>query len=235
MLRIALCDDEEVFLKYEQRIIEEYLENLGYKYAIELFTDGEELMALEREIVKFDIIFLDIKMKKVDGMEIAYKLQKYSQKPFLVFVTAFVSYALEGYKVNAVRYLIKNYQNFESAVSECLDAILREKNVSKAVFEFKEGYRKINLKELIYIESSLHKLLFYMINGEIFTMYDKLDHISQQLEDYSFIRIHKSFLVNLRYIVGIKRYQAELQSGIRLNISKANYQAAKEKYINYYI
>ena len=211
MLKIALCDNDMEFLKCEKKIIESYLESLEYKHKIILFMDGDELMALERKIVEFDIICLDIKMKKVDGMKVAYKLREYSKKTFLVFVTAFAPYAIEGYKVNAIRYLLKGQENFREAILECFDTILKQENMSNVVFYFKEGYRKIGLADLIYIESSLHTLMFHMNNGKVYTMKEKLDNINMKLKEYNFVRIHKSYLVNVSYIAEIKRYQAKLQ------------------------
>ena len=124
MLNIAICDDEKYFLQQEKEWISQYMNCLGYEFHIDTFVSGVEFMAVGDMISKYDIIFLDINMEGMDGLETARKIREYTSGAYIVFVTAFITYALEGYKVDAVRYILKDNDSLERAVIECLDAII---------------------------------------------------------------------------------------------------------------
>ena len=92
-------------------------------------------------------------MEEIDGIETAREIRKITKDVYIVFVTAFITYAPEGYKVDAVRYLLKDDESLEKAVNECLDTILQKMVLeeNKMIFEFKEGKRKICLENIVYI------------------------------------------------------------------------------------
>lgn len=237
MFYIAICDDDEFFCLHEKQLIAKYMEQFQYDYRISVFRTGIELLESQREEVEYNIIFLDIKMKELDGIETAVQLRNMNQTAYLVFVTAFISYALEGYKLNAIRYLLKNDKNLENAINECLDAIISSivQRNQKHRFEFREGTKEIFLEQIMFIESNLHKLLFNMDGSERlqYTMYEKLDCIEDIFKERGFCRIHKSYLVNLKYVSRIKRYQLELTNGRLLNIARARYMDVKKEYTFY--
>lgn len=187
MLNIAICDDDKYFCEREEQLIAEYMSQKGYGYQIDRFQLGEELLASESDILKYDIIFLDIKMDKIDGIETAKRIREIAKNTYIVFVTAFIEYSLEGYKVEAIRYLLKDDDFLDKAIFECLDAIMAKKNYkeSKYTFHFQEEKREINLNDILYIDSNLHKLTFHMAKGnrEEYTMYERLDVINELLEN----------------------------------------------------
>lgn len=237
MLKIAICDDESEFRKNIHKILIDYLNKKGVLYEIDEFKSGKEFISLGLEIIKYKIVFLDINMDELDGMETAQKIREVSKDIFIVFVTAFINYTLEGYRVDAVRYILKNNINFAELVYECMDAISLKMNyvVKKETFNFKEGTKKVSLERLIYIESRLHKLEFYIMGDSIskYSLYSTLNEMEKRLENHNFIRIHQSYLVNMRYIVKVSRYEVELNNGIKLEIPKARYKYVEEMYVSY--
>lgn len=241
MVRIAICDDEEGYLFLEKNIIVQYMTNHGYQYTIDTFMSGTDFLSIQKKIEEYDIIFLDINMSDLDGIETAKQIRQYSSQISIVFVTAFFSYALERYKVNAVRYLLKDGDSLKDSLAECLDTIFIKTNFNKIrqSFEFLEGVQTVELDDIIYIESYLHKLTFHFyksLNKER-SMYEKLDNIDNRICKYGFCRIHKSFLVNLKYVESIERYVATLTEGVSevktLNVSQSKFSAAKEEYVLY--
>ena len=156
---------------------------------------------------------------------------------FIVFVTAYVNYSLEGYRLDAVRYLLKSSTNFESTVNECVDALMDKLNysVEKRVFDFKEGKREVSLERLLYIESNLHKLELHVMEDDMktYTMYETLNELEDKLALNDFIRIHQSYLVNIKYIKNVARYKVVLTNGIELTIPKARYTYVKGRFISY--
>jgi DNA-binding LytR/AlgR family response regulator len=235
MFYIAVCDDEEYFRKREKQLIEKYMQLKDYKYRIDVFQSGRELLELDSKLSQFDMIFLDINMEEIDGIETAREIRKITKNTYIVFVTAFITYALEGYKVDAVRYLLKDDECLEKAVNECLETIVYKMNYEehKTTFAFQEGEKTIRIEDIVYIESNLHKLIFHMSGNIKYTMYAKLDELSDSLRETGFCRIHKSYLVNFRYVENVERYKAELIDGRSLAISKAKYLETKNEFVSF--
>lgn len=237
MLRIAICDDEKYFISELKEILEKYLNERGFSYEIDTYSSGEDLVGLGVGIMKYNVIFLDIGMENLDGMTAARAVREISSDVFIVFVTAYVNYLIDGYKVDAVRYILKKSESLVGSVYECMDAIQDKMNykIIWKEYHFNEGHKKVSLDHLLYIESELHKLKFYIQEEELteYTLYQTLDAIEEDLAGNGFVRIHQSFLVNMKCIRNVKRYIATLNNGIQLNIPKARYKYVDEVFVAY--
>ena len=232
MLSIVVCDDEPYFQNRIKELISAYLNDLGYEYAITSFDSGKELLQLGTDIAKYDIAFLDVQMSEINGIETAKFIREESEEIFIVFVTAFISYSLEGYKVGAIRYLLKDDKCLGDSLEECLSAIIAKMNHVRYSFEFLSGVKEIMIDHILYMESSLHKVKFFVLEEEKkeYQMYGKLDEISEDMKAYGFVRIHQSFLVNMKYVTSVERYIARLMDGTEISISKKYYKEAKAAY-----
>lgn len=239
MFYIAVCDNESCFRQSFREYLSDYLKNTGISYQIDTFCSGEEFFALGAAMTKYTVVFLDINMGGMDGVATAKKIRSVSKEIFIVFVTAYYDYTLEGYKVDAIRYLIKDCNNnkFQNTVNECMDCIIEKMNymIAKERFGFREGIKEISLERIIYVESNLHKLSFHVMEEElkVYTLYDTLDEVEKKIKGNTFIRIHKSYLVNIKYIKNILRYKAILYDGTELIIPKVRYMQVKEAFIAY--
>lgn len=237
MFRIAICDDESLFAEELKELLSDYMMQKGLVFEIDIYDSGEALIELGIEVIKYNAVFLDINMEKVDGIRTAEKIREVSREVFIVFVTAYVNYSLEGYRLNVVRYLLKGNVNFPSTVNECVDALLDKLNysVEKRMFDFQEGTKEISLERLLYIESNLHKLEFHIMEDDmkVYTMYETLNALEKKMVANGFIRIHQSYLVNIKYIKNVVRYRAVLTNGIELIIPKARYTYVQEQFISY--
>lgn len=209
----------------------------GLVFEIDTYSSGEALVKLGIEVVRYTAVFLDINMEKIDGIKAAEKIREVSREVFIVFVTAYVNYSLEGYRLDAVRYLLKSNANFQSTVNECMNAIMEKLNysVAKREFDFKEGTKEVSLERLLYIESNLHKLEFHIMEDDmkIYTMYETLNALEDRLAANDFVRIHQSYLVNIKYIKNVVRYKVVLTNGVELVIPKARYTYVKEQFVSY--
>lgn len=236
MLFIAICDDEDYFCEREQELITEHLSQRGQKAEFDRYASGEELIKQGIKIAQYDIIFLDVNMDKMDGLATAQRIRKISRRSFIVFVTAFMQYAVNGYEVDAVRFIVKD-DKYELRLGECLDAILfkMEGKAKKHLFKFQEGLLDLPYEHLVYVESRLHVLLFHVVDEHerVYTLYDRLDHIDELLEAVGFCRTHQSYLVNPQHIQEVKRYRVKLTDGSWLAVSKSRYQEALERWICY--
>ena len=123
MFRIAICDDESIFREQFKEILQKYMDERGRTYEIDTFSSGKEFIEQGIEMVKYKIVFLDINMEELDGIMTAKKIRENSRDMFIVFITAFINYTLEGYKVDAIRYILKKEKGMDASIYECLDAI----------------------------------------------------------------------------------------------------------------
>ncbi|MDE7286573.1 MAG: LytTR family DNA-binding domain-containing protein [Lachnospiraceae bacterium] len=237
MLQIAICDDEQFYREKIQRLLENYLKEHELSYEIRLFLSGKEFLSKSKNSVKYDIVFMDINMEELDGIQTAMQMRAFHSDTYLVLITAFINYVLEGYKVNAVRYIMKD--TLDVAMPECMDAILQKMQIAQISIPFMEGERRLYADNLLYVESQRHKLIFYYMEEQTrkdivrYHIYEKLDMMEQKLSGYGFLRIHKSYLVNMKHIRRISNYTALLDTGEELPIPRPRFQAVKEEFVAY--
>ena len=233
MFKAAVCDDDSFFAERFKKVIAGYLSEMGIVFEIDTYNSGEALLGLGVGLVRYSAIFLDIHMGKMNGIAVAKKIREINRKVPIVFVTAYVDYSLEGYRFGIIRYLLKDDINFEDTFRECMDAIMDNIgfSVEKREFIFQEGAKEVLLDRLLYIESKLHKLEFHVMEGDLkaYTMYGTLYALEQELEEHGFVRIHQSYLVNIKYIKNVVRYKAILVNGDELAIPKARYAHVKSQ------
>lgn len=230
--KIAVCDDEKFFREYINNLIEDYFLKKKMIVHIDLFSDGSEFCADRKNFHKYDIIFLDIEMRQMNGMDTAYIIRRFNEDVPIVFITVKIEYSLEGYKVNAMRFIIK--QDLEHPLRECLDAVLqsrRERTVTMK-FCFVGGERNIMLKDFLYIENRSHQLRFVGKVEELF-LNKKLNTVEEQLRPYHFARTHQSYLVNLEYVDKLASYKVYLFDGSILPAAKGRYVELRKNYLLY--
>lgn len=239
MIYIAVCDDEKYCRRNLKGFVSGYLRKKEIPHQIDTFCSGEDFLSSGIELMKYTVIFLDINMAGKNGIAVAKEIRAMSRDVFIVFVTASYDYMLEGYKVDAVRYLIKdsNQDIFRTVIDECMDAIIEKMNyvVVRKKFGFKEGSREISLERLIYVESNLHKLFFCVMEEtqKSYTLNETLDRLEKNLEGNHFVRIHQSYLVNMKHIKSVSRYKVILNNKSELLISRKRYMQVKEAFATY--
>ena len=233
MLQIAICDDEQFYREKIRRLLENYLKEHDLSYEISLFLSGEEFLENGENAVRYDIVFMDINMNEMDGIQTAMRMRAFHSDTYIVLITAFINYVLEGYKVNAVRYIMKD--TLDNAMTECMDAILQKMQIAQVTFSFMEGERRLYTDNILYVESQRHKLTFYYMEEQMvnYHIYDKLDVIEQRLQGYGFLRIHKSYLVNMRHIRKVSNYIVYLDTGEELPVPRLKFQTVKEEFVAY--
>lgn len=231
-LRIAICDDEEYYRKHIQELVANHLEMRDFSYEITLFQSGEDFCKNGMNLVLYDIIFLDIEMGLVSGMDVAHEIRKSNDTVAIVFITVMADYVYEGYEVEASRYIMKN--DLERQLARCMDSLLEKRlfRKKKLRFHFINGDKDIILSELIYIESNLHKLCFVTTEGKWY-QYNTLDELEKTVSAFHFIRCHQSFLVNAEHIEKVKSYIIFLTDGMEIPVAKARYPQVKQCFLAY--
>ena len=163
-------------------------------YHIDTYLSGEALLADDR-LFTYNVIFLDINMPQINGLEVAEKILESRRDILLIFVTAFLDYAIEGYRMEAIRFLLKDM--LEELLPECMEIIIKKLDLQayKIKKHFMEGKKEISVDSIWYVESQGHKLFFTVFETKMvqYSIYEKLDNIEKELQAYYFLRIHKSF------------------------------------------
>ena len=220
-MKIAVCDDS----REDRGAFKALLEACGHDFEIREYGSGAELYADMGYVRECGIVFLDINMEGMDGLEAAGRIKAECPKVHIVLVTAYVNYALDGYKVKASRFLLKD--DLERTLPECVEDILREERVVE--FGFVEGNVRLRVDDIIYIETSKHKNVFYMAAGT-YSIYKKMDELETELAGMGFVRIHQSFLINMRYIGKLGSYIMVLTTGKEISVPKSRYPEVKRQY-----
>lgn len=235
MIRVAICEEDLFYRDREKKLMESYLSGKEIRYELKTFHSSTELIKKYKN--EYDIVFLDIGEEQMEGLEAARWLREKSEAVFIVFWGAYAEYSLEGYKVDAHRYLLKDDENIEDTFEECMDSILEkmQKNEGKVDLDVLGGVLSIAPSKILFAESNVHKVIIHVIenSGDMreYYMYDKLDHVQELLEQYGFMRIHQSYLINKEYLKTVCRYKAELSHDVVLGISKKYYKEIEEYYI----
>lgn len=202
MIKIAICDDERQQLNILKNIISINLDLKGLEYRIYEFDCGENLVESLSENT-YDIIFSDIEMKILDGIETAKKIRLQDKKSIIIFVTSHPDFVFQGYDVKAFNYILKPY-NSEKIVDVLYSALEELEDVQDNFFliELKSGTHKLNLNNTLYFTSDKRKIDAVTLDGNI-DFYYKLNDLEEVLPSF-FIRIHQRYLVNLNFISSIE-------------------------------
>lgn len=203
MIRIAIVEDEDKAGEILEQFLQKYSLDNNFECVITRFYNGLDFIGQYQAI--FDIVFMDIKMPHLDGMETAKKLRKYDEKVALVFVTNMAQYAIKGYEVNAIDFVLKpiNYYEFEMKMVKITDYVKRHEQKYVTV-KLEDSLKKIPLSDLEYIEVINHTLIYHVKN-ESFEVYGQLKNIEIMLENDNFLRCHQSYLVNLYHVLEVHK------------------------------
>ena len=232
MLKIAVCDDEKSVCDYIHKRVISYLARVDEEGEIKVFYDSQPLIEYCSEHPsEFDIIFLDIKMKTVNGVDCAKLLREAGVESLIVFVTSSAEYVFSGYEVKAFRYILKTdlVNAFDRIFTECLNE-LRKNSAEFYMVKTASSVKNVALDDILYFESNKRIVILHTKNSEI-TFYEKLDSIEKELNDKDFIRVHQSFLVNALKIKSVSKDVVELVSGESLPVSKSRASSVKEAYL----
>ncbi len=226
IVRIAICDDEVKQIFLLRKAVERLLSQKNIHSTISEFFSGEAL--LSSDVCSYDIIFLDVEMKELNGIDTARAIRNVNNILQIVFVTGYTDYVFDGYEVNALNYIVKPFSS--EKLSHVLDMALKNleiREVNYFLLENNIGTFKIPWVNIEYFMSDKRKVHLFAKDSS-YEFYGKLDDI-ENLTPSGFMRIHKRYLVNLSYACGIEGFELILQSG-RLPISR---QRMKETMISF--
>lgn len=210
MVKIGICDDEPEMRKPLRQILEQVLQLQGVEYLISESESGEELTA-GISCLDIDILFLDIEMRSLDGIETAKLLRRKGMKGIIIFVTAYPDFVFQGYEVHAFHYILKPYR--KEKIEEVLRQALHELDLSKEqyfVIEQKARVIRIPLSQTIAFQSDRRKVEA-LLEEDFVAFYGRIDEVCRELPS-CFIRIHNRYIVNLNYVTTLEKDRCILGS-----------------------
>lgn len=229
-IQIGICDDSEEDI----RILSAALHAYNEAFEILFYKDGQSLLDdfNEKEVI-FDIIFLDICMAGLNGIETAKKIRTDLRDVKIIFISSSNDYYSEAYDVFAFNYIIKplNREKLNQILDHALVSIanVRRQEVS---FSYKSINYRIFCRDIFYLESRDKVLYFHMVDRTTLQCYAKLDEILKQLPEEYFIRCHQSFVVNISHATEMAEKYFRVGMTV-INISKKYQKASKDKYFLY--
>ena len=232
MVRIALVEDDANYRRELTEYLERFSKECGEHFAISSFTDGAEIA--EGYTAGYDIILMDIAMSYMDGMSAAEAVRQVDDEVVIIFLTSMPQYAMKGYSVGALDYVLKpvSYFAFSQRIQRALERMKKraEKYIS---IPFKGGMRKLAASQISYVEVRDHDLTYHTAS-EVLPAKGTLSEAEALLGAASFFRCNKCYLVNLEYVDGVDS-NSILIGGERIQVSRARKKAlmdALNDYIN---
>ncbi|MDF2804598.1 MAG: Response regulator of the LytR/AlgR family [Anaerocolumna sp.] len=217
MVHVAIVDDDKKNLDYLSDFASKYQEEFNENLKITTFSDGADIA--EEYKAEYDIIILDIKMPFMDGMRAAELIRAVDSDVIIIFITNMAQYAIKGYSVQAMNFLLKpvSYFAFSQELQKAV-TLIKERKKAYLVIRIYSGMARLNVDEIEYVESKKHQIIVHTKNNSYSTR-DSLKNVEKNLSQYKFIRCNNSYLVNLRYVEGIDQNNV-IVGGDELQISR---------------
>ena len=236
MINIALIDDNLSDLNTLKSFIDKYTESdeLDSHIEVNITTYNDPTLFLSENNFKYDLIFLDIEMPKINGISLAKRIREKDSNVGLVFITNMAQYAINGYEVSAIDYILKplDYYDFALKFNKIINFVKR--NISNYIYlkSVENNLIKVDVNEIIYVEIFSHYLIYHLENREI-KVRGTISEAENNLSNYYFSRISKSFLINLKHVINIKLDNVLLTGNIELIISRLRKKDFLEAFYKY--
>lgn len=231
-MRIAICDDEKAFLKKFRNEISEILNEADYE--LTEFTSGENLLEMHKE-QKYDIIILDIEMTGINGLDTAREIRKSDRSAVIAFLTSYESFAVQGYEVKAERYILK--QQPSNMYKEQLESLFNEYRLKHKMFVYNNVNKAFSarLSNIQYFEVYVRTIIVHVFDGDnkSFDFYGKLSELEGAYAADGFVRVGKSYLVNISNIKHIDKDGLYMMKGDYISMGRSVRAKVIEAYMDY--
>ncbi|MEE0452175.1 LytR/AlgR family response regulator transcription factor [Peptacetobacter sp.] len=228
MINIVICEDEVIQLNNLFKNIQKILYELNLNFKIYTFNSAKEL--LENYPKNVSIIYLDIKMKEINGVDAARKIREFDKKVEIIFITAIDDYLKEGYEVRAYRYLIKpvSYSELLKHTKICIEEI--EKNSEVIIIRDSGNISIINKNDILYIEVLRKYTTVYTLDNS-YTFKIPLKILEESLKEKIFFKCHKSYIINIKKIINIDEKEGVciLEDDSKVPISKRKHKEFNDR------
>ena len=220
MIRIAMVEDEAAVREQLMGYVQRYTRQYGTEFSVTEFADGVDILENYRPV--YDIVFLDVEMKHLDGMETARRIRALDADVVLIFITNMAQYAIEGYEVGALDFVLKpiDYYGFSFRLARALGRVQKKQGNLEFAINTPGGIKKLNSNDIYYIEIENRFLVYHTAEGD-FSQRGTLQSAEEMFQNYHFVKCNHWYLVNLKYVTEIEENIVHV-AGSRLEISRRN-------------
>lgn len=235
MKKIAICDDNDLQREILHEMLNEYFHRIYQKAEIVEYGRGDIVAAdMEDGDLDVSVIFLDIYMPGMNGIETARRLRELGCHAEIIFLTASSEHALESYEVEAAGYLVKPVDM--ERLSNLLNHIFWTDAKRRIEIKCGRQYRYPYIHEIMYVESMGHRVTLHLTDGTTIETTDKIKTMQERIDDFHFLQCHQSYLVNMNYVADIQNHGEEivLSNGERVPISVRRRTETVERYHRFF-
>ncbi len=229
MIKIAICEDEKMFADSLEKSINIWAAKKAMNVKIRKFDNGVPLLHCINDNGMFDVIFMDVEMERMNGLEAAAKIRERDYITTLIFVSQHEDYYKEAYNVHPFHFLSKPVE--QKQLNEVMDAYMQVKKQDTETYTYcvNKAQYTVLLSDILYFNSERRHISMVCRDG-VKVFYGKLNEVEKQVEDKNckFLRIHQSFLVNVRYIREYHYSDLIMANGENLTISRDNRKKMRE-------
>ena len=231
MYRVAVCDDSSADRAYVTALIEAWGCSRDILLQIEDYPSAEAFLFAYEGNETVDVLFLDIEMGDMSGVELAKRLRQMGAGLQIVFLTGYMEYIAEGYDVEALHYLIKPVaqEKLGAVLDRAVERLKTRENV--LLLSLPDGVVRLPLYEIRYLEVMKNYVTLHAV--EEYSVKRSLSELTKELDE-SFYRIHRSYIVNLRFVKRITRTEVTLKDGAALPLSRKLYDGLNQALIKYF-
>ena len=200
MLKICVLEDEAAQMERMKAYLQKFQsEHADFEYVLDAYKNAFDLLEHYKRDV--DLLFLDIRVPDMSGMEVAHRIREADQNVMIIFVTNLTQYAIEGYSVNAFDYILKPlaYNSFSSKLERALRMLSYRSSDITLDLRTRDGGRRVSADSITYIEISNHDIIVH-VGAEQIRQWGTLSKLEAQLREAHFVRCSSSYLVNLKYV-----------------------------------
>lgn len=217
MIRIAIVEDDEAYREQLNRFVGQYQREQGEEFSVINFTDGLEIA--ESYTASYDIILMDIEMRHLNGMDTARRIRQQDKNVVIVFITNLAQFAIQGYQVEALDYVLKpiSYFAFSQELQKAVKKVRERTSFFLHIMQ-ESSMIRLDASKITYIESQGHNVVYHTEEGEFVTR-DSLKSIEQKLSGRSFCRCNNCYLVNLAQVEKVDKSIVTV-AGVPLQISR---------------
>lgn len=213
MLTIAICDDLDVQIVKNKEVVQETFKDLEIEIEVDTYFSGEELIKEYEDGKRYDIILMDYSMKGMTGIETVKKIKDYDENIRFIFISSFNEPAPEAIEIGTFRYIIKD-DRFKLKLKNALFEAQKKLAARKTIIEIKTKEKTYFLFpiDILYFEASGKKIIAHVTEDEI-KFNGSLDSLGQEYKEFGFVRVHRSFLVNMEHIGRATQNDIKLKNG----------------------
>ena len=217
-IRIGVVEDDPASCQLVLDYLNRYQSETGEQFTVSVFDDGARIV--EKYAPVYDILLLDIEMKEMDGMAAARRIRERDDNVVIIFITAAPQYAISGYEVRALSYLLKPlpWFAFSQELKKSIDMVRRNGDDSMLI-ETGNGQMRMNLADILYLESIRHTIVIHTLDGK-YSINGTLKDMEAKLADRHFFRSNSCYLVNLKHVTGVADQDCIMSDDERLRVSR---------------